>query len=168
MSNTLKSVINDMRGIIYNLKPMTIEDLGLTVTVQRYANKLMDLNNIDVIVTTNEEPNRILPVIKLTVFRVIQEACCNILKHANASLIEIDIHYDKGLLKAAVKDNGIGFDAKKINLHNHEPSSSFGLSIMKERISLLSGSLDIESEKRKGTTIYITVPLTNYEEEKNE
>lgn len=168
MSNTLKAVINDMRGIIYNLKPMTIEDLGLTVTVQRYANKLMDLNNIDIIVATNEEPEKILPVIKLTVFRVIQEACCNILKHANATLIDINIHYEKNFLKVSVKDNGVGFDAKQLNLRNHEPTSSFGLSIMKERLSLLSGTLDIESEKGKGTTIYINVPLTNYEEGKNE
>jgi len=168
MSNTLKSVINDMRGIIYNLKPMTIEDQGLTVTVQRYANKLMDLNNIDIIVEANEEPEKILPVIKVTVFRVIQEACTNILKHANASLIDINILYEEDYLKVTVKDNGQGFNSDKFLLNNSEQTSSFGLSIMKERISLLSGSLEIQSEKGKGTSIIIKVPLTKQEEEKNE
>lgn len=168
MSNTLKSVINDMRGIIYNLKPMTIEDLGLTVTVQRYANKLMDLNNIDIIVEANEEPEEILQVIKVTVFRVIQEACTNILKHANASLIDIKLLYDKDYLRVTVKDNGKGFNSDKFLLNNSGQTSSFGLSIMKERISLLSGTLEIQSEKGKGTTIIINVPLTKQEEEKNE
>jgi two-component system sensor histidine kinase DegS len=157
-----------MRGIIYNLKPMTLEDLGLTITVQRYANKLIDLNNIDVNVDANEEPCKILSVIKLTIFRVIQEACCNILKHANASLIDINILYEKDMIKVTVKDDGAGFNTEKLHLNNPEQISSFGLSIMKERISLLSGSLEIQSEKGKGTTITISVPLTNYEEEKNE
>mgnify|MGYP000049784753 CR=1 FL=1 len=168
MSNTLKSVINDMRGIIYNLKPMTIEDLGLTVTVQRYANKLMDLNNIDIFVEANEEPEEILQVIKVTVFRVIQEACTNILKHANASVIDIKILYEEDYLRITVKDNGKGFNSDIFLLNNSEQTSSFGLSIMRERISLLSGSLEIQSEKGKGTTIIINVPLTKQEEEKNE
>jgi len=168
MSNTLKSVINDMRDIIYNLKPMTIEDLGLTVTLKRYANKLMDLNNIDVNVVANEEPANILSIIKMTVFRVIQEACCNILKHANASMIDINIHYGKDRINIAVKDNGIGFNTDKLTQNNSTQTSSFGLSIMKERISLLSGSLEVQSEPGKGTTIIIDVPLSNYKEEEDE
>lgn len=168
MSNTIKTVINDMRGIIYNLKPMTLDDLGLTVTVQRYANKVIDLSNIDIIVTANDEPTKILSVIKLTLFRVIQEACCNVLKHANASLIEINILYEKNMIIVTVKDDGTGFDTEKLHLNNPEQTSSFGLSIMKERISLLSGSLEIQSEKEKGTTITISVPLSKHEEEKNE
>lgn len=168
MSNTIKTVINDMRGIIYNLKPMTIEDLGLTVTVQRYASKLMDLNNIEVNVEANEEPEQILPVIKLTVFRVIQEACNNIIKHAKATIIDINIHYEKNSIIINVKDNGKGFDTEKHQENKTEQTKSFGLSIMKERISLLSGTLEVQSEKDKGTTVIITVPLTNNEEEKNE
>lgn len=168
MSNTLKSVINDMRGIIYNLKPMTLDDLGLTITIQRYANKIMDLNNINVKVQSNEETKEILPVIKLTIFRIIQEACNNILKHANASLISIDITYDEHRIKVIIKDNGTGFDLEHTHPNSTEQSSSFGLSIMRERTSLLSGTLDIQTEKGKGTTISVSVPLTNCEEERYE
>lgn len=160
MSSTLKMVINDMRGIIYNLKPMTLDDLGLTITIQRYANRVTNLNNILVKVTANEETTEILSVIKLTLFRIIQEACNNIIKHAKANLINIDINYEEHKINVVVKDNGIGFNMDNLNT---EQSSSFGLSIMKERISLLSGSLDIKSEKEIGTTITITVPLTIYE-----
>lgn len=166
MSNTLKMVINDMRGIIYNLKPMTLDDLGLSITVQRYANRIMNLSNIEVIVNTNEEVKNILPVIKLTVFRIIQEACNNIIKHANASLITIDIIYETDSLSVSIKDDGVGFNMDRMNPNSTVQSSSFGLSIMKERISLLSGKLDVNSEINKGTIVTIYVPLTAHEEER--
>jgi len=165
MSNTIKSVINDMRGIIYNLKPMTLDDLGLTITVQRYANKLMDLNNIQVKVQANEEKKDVLPVIRLTLFRIIQEACNNILKHANASLINIDITYDENRINLKIKDNGSGFIIDNVRTNSPEHPSSFGLSFMRERTSLLSGTFEIQSDKGKGTTIMVSVPFTKCEEE---
>ncbi len=168
MSNTLKSVINDMRGIIYNLKPMTLDDLGLTITIQRYANRIMDLNNMQVKIQANEETKEILPVIKLTLFRIIQEAINNVIKHAKASLINIDICYEDHRIKVIIRDNGLGFHIDKIQPVTSEQSSSFGLSIMRERTSLLSGKLDIQSENGKGTIVTVTVPLTICEEEKNE
>lgn len=165
MSNTLKIIINDMRGIIYNLKPMTLDDLGLTVTVQRYANRLMNLNNIQIKMTYNEEPANILPVIKLTVFRVIQEACMNIKKHAKATIVDINLEFEENKVNVTIQDNGIGFDLNHIN---KSESSSFGISIMKERISLLSGTLNIESTEKIGTIITINVPLEIQEEKNNE
>lgn len=166
MSNSIKSVINDMRGFIYNLKPMSLDDLGLTVTTERFANKIMETNDIGVLVTYNEEPKNILPVVKVTLFRIIQEACNNVIKHANASLINIDLNYQCDKIIITIKDDGIGFTIKNQDDANH--SSSFGISIMKERISLLNGSVDIQSEKEKGTTVTVTVPLSKYEEENNE
>jgi two-component system, NarL family, sensor histidine kinase DegS len=168
MSNTIKSVINDMRGIIYNLKPMTLDDLGLTITVQRYANKIMDFNNIQVKVQANEERKEILPVIRLTLFRIIQEACNNILKHANASLINIDINYDENRIHLKIRDNGSGFNMDEIYPNSPEQASSFGLTFMRERTSLLSGKFEIQSDKGKGTIITVSVPFSKCEEERNE
>jgi two-component system sensor histidine kinase DegS len=169
MSHTIKSVINDMRGIIYNLKPMTLDDLGLTVTIERYANRIMDLNNIKVIMHSNDETKEILPVVKLTLFRIIQEACNNIIKHANATIISININYEDNKVTVTIKDNGSGFNIiPKENNENSGHSSSFGLSIMRERISLLSGTVDIKSEKGIGTIVTVSAPLTYYEEEENE
>ncbi len=168
MSNTLKMVINDMRGIIYNLKPMTLDDLGLTITIQRYANRIMDSNNIQIKVTANEETMSILPVIKLTLFRIIQEACNNVIKHANASLIHINIDYEDHKVTVSIKDNGLGFNKDTLENNTEEDTSSFGLSIIKERISLLSGTLNILSEKGMGTVVTVSAPLTVYEGEKDE
>jgi two-component system sensor histidine kinase DegS len=168
MSNTIKTVINEMRGIIYNLKPMSLDDIGLTVTVERYAGRLMDLHNINVIVHSNEETKEIHPVIKLTLFRIIQEACNNVIKHANATTINIDIIYDEYLVNVSIKDNGNGFNLNNTHSGGDGHSSSFGLSIIKERISLLSGTVDIKSEKGYGTTVTVSAPLTIYEGDKNE
>ncbi len=168
MSNTLKTVINEMRGIIYNLKPMSLDDIGLTVTVERYASRVMDLNSINVTVHSNEEPKEIHPVIKLTLFRIIQEACNNVIKHANATTINIDIIYDEYMVNVSIKDNGNGFNINSTHSDGDGRSASFGLSIIKERISLLSGTVDIKSEMNYGTTVTVSAPLTIYEGDKNE
>ena len=168
MSNTIKTVINEMRGIIYNLKPMSLDDIGLSVTVERYASRLMDLNTINVIVHSNKETKEIHPVIKLTLFRIIQEACNNVIKHANATTINIDIVYDEFTVNVSIKDNGSGFNINNTHSEEDKHTSSFGLSIIKERISLLSGTVDIKSERDKGTTVTVSAPLTIYEGDKNE
>ena len=168
MSNTIKTVINEMRGIIYNLKPMSLDDIGLTVTVERYASRLMDLNNINIYVKSNEETKEIHPVIKLTLFRIIQEACNNVIKHANATMINIDIIYEDHKVNVSIRDNGNGFSMNHPASECQGQSSSFGLSIMKERISLLSGTVDIKSKKGHGTTVTVSAPLTIYEGDKDE
>ncbi len=168
MSNTIKTVINEMRGIIYNLKPMSLDDIGLTVTVERFASRLMDLNSINIIVNANDETKEIHPVIKLTLFRIIQEACNNVIKHANATTINIDIVYDEFTVNVLIRDNGSGFNIDKRQSEDEGHTSSFGLSIMKERISLLSGTVDIISDMENGTTVTVSAPLTIHEGDKNE
>mgnify|MGYP000848137509 CR=1 FL=1 len=168
MSNMIKSVINDMRDTIYDLRPMSLDDLGLVATVERYARQIMKDQELKVVINHNTEDKEILPVINLTLFRIINEACCNTIKHANATLIEINIDYQEKDITVSIKDNGIGFDLEKQKMKTSEQSSSFGLSIMKERTSLLSGTLKIHSENRKGTIVTVSVPITKCKGEKNE
>lgn len=168
MSSTLKSTISDMRGIIYNLKPMSLDDLGLTITVERYAQSLMEQSNIKINIHSNEEKYDIHPVIKLTLFRVIQEACSNVKKHAKASHINIDIEYQENHILIKIVDDGIGFNMNKLASNSIIQCSKFGLTFMKERIALLSGNIEILSEEEKGTNITINVPLKALGGEKDE
>lgn len=158
MSNTLKTIINDMRNIIFNLRPMTLSDLGLNLTVEQFAKQLSSKYDIDVIFKHNDEVSNVKPVIKTTLFRIIKESCQNVIKHANASLIKINICYSDNNIEATIEDNGVGFDIDKTNDDSYK--SSFGLSIMKERIALLSGTLQIQSTKGKGTKIHVNVPIS--------
>lgn len=168
ISNTLKSVINEIREVIFNLKPMSLEDLGLIMAIERFINQLMNHNDIEIKFRHNEERKDVLPVINLSLFRVIQEACNNAIKHSNAKCIEIDINYDVEDIKVTIKDNGKGFDTSKIKDRNTQDYSGCGLSIMKERIYLLSGKLDIKSTINKGTIVNISVPYCNVKGKKNE
>lgn len=164
MSNTLKAVINEIREIIYNLKPMSLNDLGLITTVERYANQLMIDHDISVNVKYNKEI-QILPVIKLSVFRIIQEACSNAIKHSDAKNIDINISYGEKSMTVTVSDNGKGFDTDSKKTCVAPDYSGYGLSIMKERVYLLSGTMNIQSTINKGTVVTITVPITNSEGE---
>ncbi|MBE5968289.1 MAG: sensor histidine kinase [Lachnospiraceae bacterium] len=166
MSNTIKSIINDMRNIIFNLKPMTLCDLGLVLTVNQFTKKLASENDIDIQFSHNEEVKNVIPIINTTIFRIIKEACYNVIKHANATLIEINICYSENDIEVSIKDNGIGFDQNILNDENHQ--SNFGLPIMKERIALLSGILQLQTDKGKGTLINVSVPISICKGDKHE
>lgn len=168
MTNNVKSAINEIREIIYNLKPMSLDDLGLAVTIERYAKQLMVNHDIKVYVKYNLETEDILPVVKLSLFRVVQEACHNTVKHAKASRIDINILYDIDSINVSVKDDGIGFNIDKQIDMIPERDSGYGLSIMRERIYLLSGVMTIQSEINRGTSITISVPLTKCKGDNNE
>lgn len=169
ISSTIKSIINEIRDIIYNLKPMSLDDLGLYITIERYANQLMLNHNIEITVKhQGEESSNIPAVVKLSLFRVIQEACNNAIKHANATRIDIYISYRTDKLTVTIQDNGKGFDIEKQKENIPDNTSGYGLSIMKERIHLLSGTLELSSAIEKGTIVTVSVPITNFEGDKNE
>ena len=165
MSSTLKAVINEIREIIYNLKPMSLDDLGLVTTIERFANQLMMNHDIKVNVVHNKERQDIIPVIRLSVFRMIQEACNNTIKHANAKTIDIKITYEDKQLIASITDDGKGFEVESKRGYLTPDYSGYGLSIMKERVYLLSGIMKIQSNINKGTNVTITIPITKYEGE---
>lgn len=162
MTVAVKSSINEIRDIIYNLKPMMLDDLGLTTTIERYAKQLMANHDIRVAVKCSEPEEELPAVIRVSIFRVIQEACNNVVKHAKATRIDIRMESDGKSLKITIKDNGIGFDKDVQKGLDPGDRSGYGLSIMKERIDMLSGTMSINSNKPSGTIISFTVPLIKY------
>lgn len=161
MGKVLRQSISELREIIYNVRPMTIDDLGLTVSIERYLNEL-ELENetinfkFDLI---GEEPEHINSIINMTVLDIIKEICNNVKKHATATEVKVKLTYNEKKMELLVTDNGIGFDKKETLNQN----KNFGLSIMKERVDLLSGILQIESKIGIGTSIKISVPLNEEE-----
>lgn len=165
MTNTIKAVINEIREIIYNLKPMSLEDLGLITTIERYINQLMMNHEIKINLTYNDERLDLLPVFKHSIFRMIQEACNNVIKHAEAKTIDIDIIFNEKHITASITDDGKGFDVESMKSYVASDYSRYGLSIMRERVNLLSGTMKIQSTIDKGTIVTITVPITKSEGE---
>lgn len=162
MISTIKTTINDMRNIIYDLRPMSLEDLGLVITVKRYIKQFIDSSNCKVLLNVENEKKITSDIIDLTLFRIIQEACNNAIKHAHATVINIDLVYNDCYIDLVIKDNGCGFDKDVQTDREFGPNKSlsgFGLSMMKERVGLLSGEFELTSKINDGTCIKVRVPI---------
>lgn len=164
MIEAVRFIINNMREIIYNLRPMTIHDLGLVPTIELYVKNYMQQNHIQVQLLCQEEKRNLLPVINLSLYRIVQEACNNIAKYAQATVCKITLNYETSYVELIIEDNGKGIEDKAKERIEKE-NGGFGLSIMRERALLLSGSFKIESYKDKGTKIVVTVPYREYKGE---
>lgn len=164
MSKTLREIINDTRQMIYNLRPMSFDDIGLDVTIERALDKLEYSETSTINFSVEGEPYQIKPIIGITLLRIIQEACNNAIHHANPTLIQVILKYEEDDVSVVVTDDGTGFDVKANDTNFREDNSGFGLSMMKERVYLLSGTIHIESEIGKGTSITVKVPIRNKED----
>lgn len=168
MIETIKTIINGMREIIYDLRPMSLNNLGLAVTVDSYCLQLQKNYDIEVNYKTVGDEPELLSILKVTIYRILQEACSNIVKHAKASKIDILLSYENEKIILKVQDNGIGFQTEKRLVENKEDElHGFGLTMMKERVTLLGGTLLINSAIHEGTTITVEVPIKTEKEEKD-
>lgn len=160
-SKMIHGTIDELRGVIYDLRPMSYDDIGLEAAVERELYRLKDYGDIKVHYKAEENLDNIKPVISLTMLRIIQEACNNIIKHAGAKNVYVEIKRDEKGVVLTIEDDGRGFDMENELAMVKEDNSGFGLSMMRERVFLLGGHLDIRSELKKGTKILVKVPL-NY------
>ena len=96
--------------------------------------------------------------------RIIQEACSNAIRHAKASIIRVTLSYEEEKIMVVIEDDGSGFEMDKLDEKSRKDNSGFGLSMMKERVYLLSGNINITSKINCGTKILVEVPIINKEE----
>ncbi len=168
LKKVVRENLQDVRKIIYNLRPMSLDDLGLIPTLQRYILTFKEDNGIEVSFKTRGIYDDIRSVIALTVFRIVQESLSNIKKHAQAQNVVINLEFLDKELKLYIYDDGIGFNVEKLKSRKEDINSGFGLFSMRERIDLLSGELNISSEPGKGTRLNISIPYIQEEGATNE
>lgn len=161
LKKVMRDSLQEVRKIIYNLRPMALDDLGLLPTLERYVISFKEDTGIDVVLKTRGIGEITKPAISLTVFRIVQEALNNVLKHSKAKNASVLMERLDNKLSIILVDNGIGFDTKSIRMTNSDFTGGFGLFSMKERVALLEGEIDIASEKGIGTKIKILIPLNN-------
>ena len=164
LKKIMRDSLQDVRKIIYNLRPMSLDDLGLVPTLQRYVLTFQEETGISVSFITKGSQPELKPVISLTVFRIVQEALNNVVKHAKANTVVMQLEFLDESLRLFVYDDGVGFDTVRLNERNEDVSSGFGLVSMRERIELLGGDMRISSEPGKGTRLNIIIPFTREEE----
>lgn len=163
IGKTLREVIEDARRMIYDLRPMSFDDIGFDVTVERFLDKFRASNNIKCTYVTEGEAYGIDTIIAISLLRVIQESSNNAVKHANASKIDIHIEYLPDVINLEVRDDGDGFDPSEIPETTRSDNSGFGLAMMRERIFMLSGVLEIDSKPGEGSCIKVRVPIKKEE-----
>ncbi|AQS59489.1 sensor histidine kinase [Desulforamulus ferrireducens] len=148
--------LQDVRKIIFDLRPMVLDDLGLVPAVKRYLEEYKKQNNIEVEFVFWGKENRFDTSLEVAAFRIIQEALTNIKKHAKARHVIIRMELIPNKVNVYIKDDGCGFALDKL-----VPSegSGFGLIGIKERIQLLKGGVNINSSPGKGTEISFWLPI---------
>lgn len=157
LKKVLRNSIKDIRGIIYNLHPMALDDIGFIPTIERYIQDFQNDTNIhiDFIVLSKIELEDNIKNVVL--FRIVQEALNNVRKHSKATLVKIKVEMTKKHIYLLIEDNGIGFNLESNKSHiRHD--CGFGLLNMQERVELINGTFEIKSEKNCGTKIIIDIP----------
>ncbi len=159
LKKVMRDSLQEVRKIIYNLRPMALDDLGLLPTLERYVISFKEETGIDVQLRSRAINEEIKPVISLAVFRIVQESLNNVLKHAQAKRVSILLEHVNQKLIIIIADNGVGFNTKNVKIIEPESTGGFGLFSMKERVTLLEGEVDIVSQVGVGTKITIHIPL---------
>ena len=150
--------LDQIRELSLNLRPPMLDDLGLIPTVRWYTQRYADRSNIHVQFELPELEERLNPNVETALYRVLQEALTNVARHAKATHVLLRIRRTPTEVIGYVEDDGIGFDvAATMDFENNQVGA--GLLGMRERITLLGGTLTISSEPNEGTQIYFTVPL---------
>lgn len=162
MMNTIRETVEGMREIIYNLRPMSFDDIGFRDTLLRAVEKLRKNTDTKIEFCINGDICKMTPAYELTILRIIQEAINNSKKYSNAEKAEIILTYKENQIVLEIRDNGIGFDIEEHK--SEQQNSGFGISMMKERVYLLKGQIEIYSEKGRGTDIRVVLPKIELEE----
>lgn len=155
ISKSLKEIVNDIRDTIFDLRPMTFDDLGLKACFERLLENV-NKDNRYVIISDIDDVSCENNLILLYIYRVVQESLNNIVKHAEAEKILFYCKSKDDICIIDIEDDGKGFYEEQNEKKNDK---HFGISLMKERIELLNGTINISSLEGDGTKIHMEIPL---------
>ena len=145
-----------VRSMAWGLRPAGLEHFGLPGSVEQYIEDCERRSGIRMELTTDGDAWSTLPAeLKIGLFRIIQEALTNVDRHSGATEASVLLVASDAVLRAVIEDNGVGFDVAG----SDETSHSLGIMGMGERARLLGGRVTLESQRGRGTTVLVEVPL---------
>ena len=154
LGSLFDKTIEETRRISNNLMPAALTEFGLFSAIRNICNVITGTSDINIQFHTQGTATLIAVREKTYVFRIVQEALTNVVKHSNATYVDLGILINKDKIILKIDDDGQGFDPSEINF-----SGSNGLNNIKDRVALLSGRFKLKSAPAKGTKIEITIPL---------
>ncbi len=153
-----RSTLEEIRKIIFNLRPMALDDLGLVPILRKLAHDFEERERVRTTFDVYGKETRLPSEMEAAIYRLVQEAFTNVRKHSEATFVALDITYQTQMTKITITDNGKGFLLDQLQT-KMDSTAHFGLIGMRERVELLEGRLEIESAPGEGTTIKILIPL---------
>ncbi len=147
----------ELRKLIYNLRPEVLDQLGLVPALRSYAKSRLEAENIETQLRFEGLEERLSPQLEITLFRIIQEAITNIIRHSGASKVNIEVVATESAVTATIADDGRGFDVDSAL----QAPESWGLRGIRERVTVVGGELIIESRAGHGTCLRVHIPLAS-------
>jgi signal transduction histidine kinase len=149
--------LKELQRLMTDLRPSHLDDLGLSAALRWYSSKIQEHSTLHIRVDIHGEECELDDAMKITVFRIIQECLNNIIKHSQASHVNIHLHFEEKGVRISVYDNGIGFDRDEVQ-QRRTSRPSLGLAGMEERAALLSGTVTVQSRPGFGTEVEAWIP----------
>jgi two-component system sensor histidine kinase DegS len=157
LKNAVSGTFQKVREFIFDLRPMMLDDLGLTPTLKKSIEDFEQKTGIACNVTISGRDLRLPPHAEVTIFRVIQNLLKNVRDHANATHVQISLNVADDRTTVAVEDDGSGFDVLSAMTASRQ-RKTIGLSATQEQVHMLGGEIQIDSALGRGTRIEFWVP----------
>ena len=156
--NDIRTLVEDLRRICGNLRPPTIDSLGLEAALQSYLHDWSRRTGIAVVLDIDDNFGRLPEAIELSIFRIVQEGVNNIWKHADASKANVTLqHTSPRMLLISIADDGVGLQ-KNFNFGELSETGHFGLLGISERVALMGGRLHFQNLNESGLMMQVEVP----------
>jgi two-component system sensor histidine kinase DegS len=153
IKNSASATFQQVREFIFELRPMMLDDLGLIPTLKKYCSAFKDQHHLDVRLHINGTERRLESYLEVLIFRAIQELLGNAYNYGQANQIKIQLDMFETDVRVSVEDNGRGFDTD-----SQEQEKGLGLKVIQERIEMLGGKFELESQIGGGTRVSFQVP----------
>ena len=154
----VSGMIDEVHRLIHDLRPSMLDDLGLLPAIHWFATTHLSPHGIDVHVEMPDEAPAFDPVAATAVYRVVQEAITNVVRHANAEAVQVACSLSDATLTIEVEDDGRGFDPAAMS-RPRQTGEGLGLLGMRERLALVGGRLTIDAAPGSGTRVVIEAPM---------
>lgn len=151
-----EDTLAELRRMIYDLRPSILDDLGLAAAIRWYSKETIEPQGVQVTMNIAGLQDRLPSYVETAVFRIVQEALTNILRHASATRAKVDVAQGNGRIEMTITDDGRGFNLNEVTTRRE---GGMGLLGMRERAGLLGGTMTVHSTPGGGTRLEVAIPI---------
>lgn len=155
------AILSEVHRLAWELRPSVLDDMGLAAALDRYVSDYRERHRIAAdVITHGLEGQRLPPEVETTIYRIVQEALTNVVRHAQAANVSVMIDRRERKVLVVIEDDGVGFDPERAADGRRQRLGLYG---MRERAELLGGKFTVESQPGRGTTLFVELPVDGAE-----